>query len=154
MQRTTSTVPNTHTHKVPSIYTPRNISPVVPVRTENIKLLIVEHGKYGRWPGIYFKPKQLPGFITSYNKKDSLQVTIKKRIFWQSLSKHRTKSLTHQTGKYPVTCFVSRPSGITLVKFHSLQVTGPSRLRTPWTASKSANITHIPWYDIRSTTYL
>ena len=42
----------------------------------------------------------------------------------QSLSpKHRTKSLTHQTGNYPVTCFVSRPSGITLVKFHSLQVT-------------------------------
>ena len=42
----------------------------------------------------------------------------------QSLStKHRTKSLTHQTGNYPVTCFVSRPSGITFVKFHSSQVT-------------------------------
>ena len=54
-------------------------------------------------------------FITSYHKR---------RIFWQSLStKHRTKSLTHQTGNYPVTCFVSRPSGITLVKFHSLQIT-------------------------------
>ena len=47
----------------------------------------------------------------------------------QSLSpKHRTKSLTHQTGNYPVTCFVSRPSGITLVKFHSLQVTIKIRL--------------------------
>ena len=53
----------------------------------------------------------------------SLQVTIKTNL-WHSLStKHRTKSLTHQTGNYPVTCFVSRPSGITLVKFHSLQVT-------------------------------
>ena len=53
----------------------------------------------------------------------SLQVTIKTNL-WQSLStKHRTKSLSHQTGNYPVTCFVSRPSGITLVKFHSLQVT-------------------------------
>ena len=32
-------------------------------------------------------------------------------MFWQSLStKHRTKSLTHQTGNYPVSCFVSRPS--------------------------------------------
>ena len=47
-----------------------------------------------------------------------------RRNFSQSLStKHRTKSLTHQTGNYPVTCFVSRLSGITLVKFHSLQVT-------------------------------
>ena len=56
----------------------------------------------------------------------SLQVTWyhKDESFWQSLStKHRTKSLTHQTGNYHVTCFVSRPSGITLVKFHSLQVT-------------------------------
>ena len=35
----------------------------------------------------------------------SLQVTIKTNL-WQSLStKHRTKSLTHQTGTYPVTCF-------------------------------------------------
>ena len=57
----------------------------------------------------------LHSFITSYHKDES---------FWQSLStKHRTKYLTHQTGNYPVTCFVSRPSGITLVKFHSLQVT-------------------------------
>ena len=57
----------------------------------------------------------LPLGITSYHKDAS---------FWQSLStKHRTKSLTHQTGNYPVTCFVSsRPSGITLVKFHSLGV--------------------------------
>ena len=45
------------------------------------------------------------------------------RIVWQSLStKHRTISLTHQTGNYPGTCFVSRQSGITLVDFHSLQV--------------------------------
>ena len=49
----------------------------------------------------------------------SLQVTTRP-IFWQSLStNHRTKSVTHQTGNYPVTCFVSRSSGITLVKFHS-----------------------------------
>ena len=52
----------------------------------------------------------------------SLQVTIKTNL-WQSLStKHRTKSLSHQTGNYPVTCFVSRPSGITLVQFPTLQV--------------------------------
>ena len=54
-------------------------------------------------------------FITSYHKDES---------FWQSLStKHRTKSLTRETGNYPVACFVSRPSGITLVKLRSLQVT-------------------------------
>ena len=56
---------------------------------------------------------QVNTFITSYHKDES----------GESLStKHRTKSLTHQTGNYPVTCFVSRPSGITLVEFHSLQV--------------------------------
>ena len=31
-------------------------------------------------------------------------------------TKHWTKFLTHQTGNYPVTCFVSKPSGITLVE--------------------------------------
>ena len=41
---------------------------------------------------------QLNEFITSYHKDES---------FGKSLStKHRTKSLTHQTGNYPVTCFV------------------------------------------------
>ena len=29
-------------------------------------------------------------------------------------TKHGTKFLTHQTGNYPVTCFVSKPSRITL----------------------------------------
>ena len=53
----------------------------------------------------------------------SLQVTIKTNLLQSLSTKHRTKYLTHQTGNYPVTCFVSRPSGITLVKFHSLQVT-------------------------------
>ena len=51
-------------------------------------------------------------FIASYHKDES---------FGRALStKHRTKSLTHQTGNYPVTCFVSRPSGITSVNFDSL----------------------------------
>ena len=50
----------------------------------------------------------------------SLQVTIKTNLLAEL--KHQapnfgTKSLTHQTGNYPVTCFVSRPSRITLVKF-------------------------------------
>ena len=31
-------------------------------------------------------------------------------------TKHWTKFLTHQTGNYPVTCFVSKPSRITLVE--------------------------------------
>ena len=31
-------------------------------------------------------------------------------------TKHYTKFLTHQTGNYPVTCFVSKPSRITLVE--------------------------------------
>ena len=31
------------------------------------------------------------------------------------ITKHWTKFLTHQTGNYPVTCFVSNPSRITLV---------------------------------------
>ena len=31
------------------------------------------------------------------------------------ITKHWTKFLTHQTGNYPVTCFVSKPSGMTLV---------------------------------------
>ena len=31
------------------------------------------------------------------------------------ITKHWTKFLTHQTGNYPVTCFVSKPSRITLV---------------------------------------
>ena len=33
-----------------------------------------------------------------------------------SFTKHWTKFLTHQTGNYPVTCFVSKPSRITLVE--------------------------------------
>ena len=45
---------------------------------------------------------------------NSLQVTIKTNLLAE---------LKHQAPNYPVTCFVSRPSGITLVKFHSLQVT-------------------------------
>ena len=32
-------------------------------------------------------------------------------------TKHWTKFLTHQTGNYPVTCFVSKPSRITSVEF-------------------------------------
>ena len=31
------------------------------------------------------------------------------------ISSYRTKFLTHQTGNHPVTCFVSKPSRITLV---------------------------------------
>ena len=53
----------------------------------------------------------LPSFITSYHKDESFGRA------YQVSTKHRAKSLTHQTGNYPVTCFVSRPSGITLVKF-------------------------------------
>ena len=59
--------------------------------------------------------------LEDYRLYHSLQVTIKTNLLAEL--KHRTKSLTHQTGNYPVTCFVSRPSGITLVKFHSLKVT-------------------------------
>ena len=33
-------------------------------------------------------------------------------------TKHWTKFLTHQTGNYPVTCFVSKPSRITLVELY------------------------------------
>ena len=33
-------------------------------------------------------------------------------------TKHWTKFLTHKTGKYPVTCFVSKPSRITLVELY------------------------------------
>ena len=54
-------------------------------------------------------------------QRGSLQVTIKTNLLAEL--KHRIKSLTHQTGNYPVTRFISRPSGITFVKFHSLQVT-------------------------------
>ena len=58
-------------------------------------------------------------------RNHSLQVTIKTNLLAELKisTKHRTKSLTHQTGNHPVTCFVSRPSGITLVTCHSLQVT-------------------------------
>ena len=38
-------------------------------------------------------------------------------------TKHWTKFLTHQTGNYPVTCFVSKPSRITLVELSSTRVT-------------------------------
>ena len=33
-------------------------------------------------------------------------------------TKHWTKFLTHQTGNYPVTCFVSKPSRVTLVELY------------------------------------
>ena len=51
-------------------------------------------------------------YITSYHKDES---------FGRAQAPSTELNLfTHQTGNYPVTCFVSRPSGITLVKF-SLQ---------------------------------
>ena len=72
---------------------------------------------------VYMLPSYDYVFITWYK----LQW---RRIFRQSLStKHRTESLTHHTGNYPVTCSVSRPSGITLVKFYSLLFTLKTNLK-------------------------
>ena len=73
----------------------------------------------------------------------SLQVTIKTNLLAELMHKHRTKSLTHQTGNYSVTCFVSRPSGITLVKFHSLQVTIKTNLLACYTTGATVAILSI-----------
>ena len=48
-------------------------------------------------------------YITSYHKDESFGRA--------QAPSTELNLLTHQTGNYPVTCFVSRPSGITLVKF-------------------------------------
>ena len=65
--------------------------------------------------------------------KNTLQVTIKTNLL---ADKHRTKSLTHQTGNYPVTCFVSRPSGITLVNIHK-NSSGRARFACMWPRTRS-----------------
>ena len=68
-------------------------------------------------------------------------------------TKHWLKFLIHQTGNYPVTCFVSKPSRITL---EELSIINTSYQKLPWTTQTSSYFTKywtkltecwISWYS-------
>ena len=79
------------------------------------------------------------------DRVDSLQVTVKTNIF-----KHRTKSLTHQTGNYPVT---SRKNGY-IIHTHILRAEHIPVVLSPITplqrSSPRSPLVRYPRYDART----